>query len=194
MNVATEVGAVSATASGDRLEVERLFASARDALTDDIVGRVSGTVAGGLDLLDRINRSGIAHALPTIARMVENGDLERLVGVVRLIAAIEDSLSDDIVGRVATVATELAALVDKLSRSPGFLRLIDVLGREDVQCGLIDLAEAACAAKKDVAALPAPGGGMFAFLRMAGDPGVSAALRYLSRVSAHMHGKGHPPS
>jgi hypothetical protein len=192
MNVATEAGAVSATASADRVEIERLLASARDALTDDIVGRMSGTVAGGLDLLDRINRSGIARALPTIARMVENGDLERLVGLVRLVAAIEDSLSDDIVSRVATVATELAALVDKLARSPGFMRLIEVLGREDVQCGLIDLAEAACAAKKDVAALPAPGSGMFAFLRMAGDPSVTGALRYLSRVSSHMHARSHP--
>jgi len=189
MTVGNEAGVANAAAAIDP-EIGRLIASARDALTDDIVTRMSSTVSGGLDLLDRVNRSGIARALPAITRMVENGDLERLGGLIRLVASLEDSLSDDIVTRVSTVATELAALVDRLSRSPGFLRLIEVLGREEVQCGLIELAEAACAAKKDVAALPPSGGGVLGFLRIASDPGVANALRYLSRVSNHMRARG----
>jgi uncharacterized protein YjgD (DUF1641 family) len=189
MTVANQTGAAGAPGSADMAEIERLFAGARDALTDDIVNRMSGTVAGGLDLLDRVNRSGIARALPIITRMVENGDLERLVGFVRLVAAIEDSLSDDIVNRLATVATELAALVDKLARNPGFLRLIDVLGREEVQCGLIDLAESACAAKGELAKMPPPGGGMFGLLRTAADPNVQSALRFVSLVATQMRNR-----
>jgi hypothetical protein len=189
MNVPTEAGAASAVGATDHVEIEHLLASARDALTDDIVTRMSGTVAGGLDLLDQLNRSGIAKALPAITHLVENGDLERLVGLARLVGAMEDALTDDIVGRVATVVAELVALVDKLARNPGFLRLIDVLGREDVQCGLIDLAEAACAAKHDATALPPAGGGVFAFLRTAGDPGITSMLRYLSVVASHMRAR-----
>ncbi len=182
MNIAKEGGVDSL----DLSEIERLLAGARDSLTDDIVTRMSGTVAGGLDLLDRINRSGIARALPVITRMVESGDLERLVGFVRLVAALEDSLSDDIVNRLATVATELAALVDRMARNPGFIRLIDVLGREEVQCGLIDLAESACAARAEMAKLPPPGGGLMATVRLAAQPDVQAALQFLSQLAGHM--------
>jgi len=167
----------------------RLAGAAEDTLSDDIVARLSGAAAGGLDLLDRVNRSGITRALPTITRMVESGDLERLVGFVRLVAAIEDSLSDDIVNRLATVATELAALVDKLARNPGFLRLVDVLGRDEVQCGLIDLAESACAAKRELAQQPAPSGGMLGLLRIARDPGTQSALRFVALVAGQMRGR-----
>jgi uncharacterized protein YjgD (DUF1641 family) len=186
MTVPNEAGVAAAAPAPDFSEIERLLAGARDSLTDDIVTRMSGTVAGGLDLLDRVNRSGITRALPTITRMVENGDLERLVGFVRLVAALEDSLSDDIVNRLATVATELAALVDKLARTPGFLRLIDVLAREEVQCGLIDLAESACAAKAEAARLPATGGGVLATLRLAADPDTQSALRFVSLLANQM--------
>jgi len=185
MTVANEAGAPSA----DFAEIERLFAGARDSLTDDIVTRMSGTVAGGLDLLDRINRSGITRALPIITHMVENGDLERLVGFVRFVAALEDSLSDDIVNRLATVATELAALVDKLARNPGFHRLLDVLGRDEVQCGLIDLAESACSAKAELAKMPPAGGGLFAMLRIASDPNTQRALQFVSLVAGKMQQK-----
>jgi uncharacterized protein YjgD (DUF1641 family) len=167
-------------------DLARLVGAAEDSLSDDIVGRVSSAVAGGLDLLDRLNRSGLARALPTITRLVESGDLERLASLARLVGALEDSLSDDIVNRLATVATELAALVDKLARNPGFLRLIDVLGRDEVQCGLIDLAESACAAKRELAQQPAPGGGVFSVLRIASDPDTQSALLFFSQVAGQM--------
>lgn len=168
-------------------DLARLIGAAEDSLSDDIVGRLSGAAAGGLDLLDRINRSGIMQALPTITRMVESGDLDRLAGLARLVGSMEDSLSDDIVNRLALVATQLAALVDKLARNEGFLRLIDVLGREEVQDGLIDLAEAACAAKATVAREPAPSGGLFGLLHVAGNPDTLRALRFVALTSANLH-------
>lgn len=174
--------------NAEYVEIDRLAASARDALTDDIVVRLSSTVAGGLDLLDRINRSGIAKALPAITRLVESGDLERLGGLVRLVAAIEDAVSDDIVTRLATVAAELTTLVDKLARNRGFLRLIELLGREEIQTSLIDLIEAASAARQEAAVLPPPKGGVLGLMRTASEPGVQSALRFLSLVSSHMSG------
>jgi uncharacterized protein YjgD (DUF1641 family) len=171
-------------------DLARLIGSAEDSLSDDIVGRLSGAAAGGLELLDRVNRSGIVEALPTIARMVESGDLERMAGLVRLAAALEDSLSDDIVNRLATVGTQLAALVEKLARNEGFARLLDVMGRDDVQCSLIDLAESACAARAEMTKQPAPGGGIGGLWRIATDPGTQGALRFVSLVAGQLRKRG----
>jgi uncharacterized protein YjgD (DUF1641 family) len=168
------------------IEIERLVASAQDALTDDMVTRLSATLGDSLDLLDRINRSGIVRALPAITQLVENGDLDRMISLARLVAAVEDSLSDDIVNRLSIVATEMAALVDKLARNEGFMRLIDILGREEVQCALIDVAESACAAKTEAAALPAPKGGIGGLWQLAKDPGTQDALRFMALVSKQL--------
>ena len=167
-------------------EIERLVAGAQDALTDDMVTRLSATVGDGLDLLDRVNRSGIVRALPAITQLVENGDLERLVNLGRFVAAMEDSLSDDIVNRLALVVTELASLVDKMARNEGFVKLIDILGRDEVQCALVDLAESACAAKTEAAALPAPRGGWGGLIQIAKDPGTQDALRFMALVSKRL--------
>jgi uncharacterized protein YjgD (DUF1641 family) len=171
---------------GTANEIERLVASAQDALTDDMVTRLSATVGDGLDLLDRVNRSGIIRALPAITQLVENGDLDRLISLARFVAAMEDSLSDDIVNRLALVVTELAALVDKLARNEGFMRLIDILGREEAQCALVDVAEAACSAKTEAAALPAPKGGFGGLWQLAKDPGTQDALRFMALVSRQL--------
>ena len=175
---------------GAATEIERLVTSAQDALTDDMVVRLSATVGDGLDLLDRVNRSNIARALPAIAQLVENGDLDRLINLGRFVAAMEDSLSDDIVNRLALVATELASLVDKMARNEGFVKLIDILGRDEVQCALVDVAESACAAKTEAAALPAPRGGLGGLWQIAKDPGTQDALRFVALVSKRLRKPG----
>lgn len=165
------------------VEIESLIASAQDSLTDDMVMRLSANVSQTLDLLDRFNRSGIDRALPTIAQLVENGDLERLVGFARLFGSIEDSLSDDIVNRLALVVTELASLVDKLARNEGFQRLIDLLGRDEVQDAMVNLLGAASEARKEAAALPPAKGGFGGLWQMATDPATQDALRFMVLMS-----------
>jgi uncharacterized protein YjgD (DUF1641 family) len=103
-----------------------------------------------------------------------------------LVAAIEDSLSDDVVSRLALVATELASLVDKLARTEGFERLIDILGREHVQCALDDMAEATCAAKVEAAQLPPSKGGLVGLWQMAKDSDTQDALRFMALVSKQL--------
>lgn len=179
-------GGANSTGSVTGTEIERLVASAQDALTDEMVTRLSATLGDSLDLLDRVNRSGIVRALPAITQLVENGDLDRMISLARLVAALEDSLSDDIVSRLSIVATEMAALVDKLARNDGFMRLIDILGREEVQCALVDVAEAACAAKSQAADLPAPKGGIGGLWQLAKNPGTQDALRFMALVSKQL--------
>jgi len=69
--------------------------------------------------------------------------------------------------------------------------LVEVLGREEVQNALIDLAESACTAKRELAQQPAPSGGVFSLLRIASDPGTQSALRFVSVVANQMR---KPPS
>jgi uncharacterized protein YjgD (DUF1641 family) len=170
---------IEAQQNSVKVEIESLIASAQDSLSDDIVTRLSATVGQSLELLDRINRSGIDRALPAIAQLVENGDLERVVGLARLIGAMEDSLSDDIVNRLSLIVTGLAALVDKLARNDGFLHLVEILGQEEVQNTLVDMICAASAAKTEAATLPASKGGFGGIWKIASEPDTQDALRFL---------------
>lgn len=172
------------TSIGD--ELEHLVSSAQDALTDDMVTRLSANLAEGLDLLDRINRSGIGRALPAVAQLVENGDLDRLLGMARLVGAIEDSMSDDIVNRLAGIVTGLAALVDKLTRNEGLLRLIDLLGQDGVSDTLGNLLGAASTAQSEAASLPAAKGGFGGLWQIAADPNTQEALRFMGLLSKHL--------
>jgi uncharacterized protein YjgD (DUF1641 family) len=170
-------------------EVERVIAAAQDALNDDIVTRLSATVTQGLELLDRINRSGLDRALPALARLTENGDLERLLGVARVVAAMEDSLSEDIVVRMANTLTGILTVADKLARNDGLLKLVDLLGRDDVNSALLGLAEAISVAKTEHAALPPAPGGLGGLWRLATDPGAQEALRSVALIGKHLRAR-----
>ena len=112
------------------LEVERLAGAARDALTDEMVGRLSATVADGADLLDRINRSGVARALPALAQLAANGDLDRLVALARAYGAAQDAMTDEMVSRIAEVVGASLSMADRLHRA-GLDRLVGMLERLD---------------------------------------------------------------
>ncbi|MGD8570620.1 MAG: hypothetical protein PVJ39_21220 [Gammaproteobacteria bacterium] len=168
------------------VELERLAASAQDALTDDMVSRLAANASQTLDLLDRFNRSGIDRALPTIAQLVENGDLERLVGFARLFGSVEDSLSDDIVNRLALVITELACLVDKLARNEGFQRLIELLGKDEVQESMVNALSAASAAKTEAESLPRAKGGFGGLWQLVTDPDTQEAMRFMVLMSKQL--------
>lgn len=177
---------MSAQQESVSVELDRLVESAQDALTDDMVTRLASNASQTLDLMDRFNRSGIDRALPAIAQLVENGDLERLVGIARLFGSVEDSLSDDIVSRLALVVTELACLVDKLSRNEGIQRLIELLGNDEVQGTLVDVLNAASKAKTEAAALAPSSGGFGGMLSTLKDPATQDALRFVALIGKHL--------
>lgn len=108
------------------LEAERLIAAARDSLSDEMVSRLAGTATDAMDLVDRVNRSGLYRAIPVIAEMVNNGDLERLTKLARLYSSAEDAITDDMVNRLAETAAEGLSLLDRLNRG-GAGRLVEML-------------------------------------------------------------------
>ena len=111
----------------DRLvQLARVYGSAEDALTDEMVGRLTDTVSGGLSLLDQVNRSGLENALPALSRMVADGDLDRLAQLARVYSSAEDALTDEMVGRLAETVGEGFSLLDRLSRG-GAGRLVEMM-------------------------------------------------------------------
>jgi uncharacterized protein YjgD (DUF1641 family) len=63
----------------DRLvRLARLYGSAEDALTDDMISRVAEAVADGLTTLDRFNRGGAGKLVGILERMNASGTLDRL--------------------------------------------------------------------------------------------------------------------
>ncbi len=158
------------------LELERVVAAARDSLTDEMVGRLSATAAEGMDLLDKVNRSGVAGALPAISQLVANGDLERLVHLARTYGAAQDSLTDEMVARLAGTAAESLALMDRLNRA-GLDRLVGSIER------LSDLLErtlgALESANRTMSGEPASAGGLGGVWALMRQPENQETLRFL---------------
>ena len=109
-------------------EMERVIAAARDSLTDEMVGRLAGSAAEALDLVDKAGRAGLSKAIPPLAEMVNNGDLERLTQLARVYHAAQDALTDEMIGRLAETVGEGMSLLDRVNRS-GFWRLVEVMER-----------------------------------------------------------------
>jgi len=106
----------------------RVYASAEDALTDEMVARLTDAVGGGLSMLDRMGRSDLEKAIPVLSRMVADGDLERLTHLARVIGSAEDALTDDTIGRLAETLAEGLSLLDRLNRG-GAGRMVEMLAR-----------------------------------------------------------------
>jgi uncharacterized protein YjgD (DUF1641 family) len=179
----------------EALELERIAAAARDSLTDEMVGRLSATAAEGMDLLDKVNRSGVAGALPALAQLVANGDLDRLIALARTYGAAQDALTDEMVGRMAETMAESLSIVDRLHRA-GLDRLVGALERlasggaldrldeatTRLAAGMELLERAICsldAAKQEIASRPAAGGGLGGLWQLMRQPENQETLRFL---------------
>ena len=183
-------------------ELPGLARAARDAVTDDMVARLAESAAQAMDILDRVNRSGVADALPAIAEMVRTGDLDRVARYARVVGAAEDAVTDDMIGRFATLAGEATMMVDRMNSS-GVMKLIDLLGQMN-STGALDRVAAklpalvdnlellenmfACVgeASKEAGGAPPPGGGIFPLLALMRDPENQKALQFLLAVGRRM--------
>jgi len=114
--------------TGTLEELTGVATAARDALTEDIIGRVADSAAGAMDLMDKVNRSGLGKAIPQLAQMVENGDLQRLVNLARVYGSAEDALTEEMVARLAAAAGDGLSLMDQVNRS-GLEKALPVLTR-----------------------------------------------------------------
>ncbi len=167
-------------------EAERIFESAADALSDDIVGRLGTTMNDGLLLLDQVSRSNIDIAIPLINQMVESGDLERVVNLVRILGSAGDALSDDIIGRLGEMVNELLCMADRIARNDNLNKLLELLERDHMVDTLSGLLEAAATAK--ASHTTESSGGVMGLLKIAKDPEVQQALQFMLKFSSAFKG------
>lgn len=187
----------------DRLsQLARVYAAAQDALTDEMVGRLSGAIGEGLALLDQVNRAGLDRAIPALAEMVNNGDLDRMVKLVRVYSSAEDALSDEMVGRLTDTIGNGLSLLDRFSRggAEDVVKMLESLqgsgSLERIATMLPQLADRLttvqevllsidAAAKASRAAAPVAGGigGLWSMMR---DPETQDTLRFLLAVGKQL--------
>jgi len=187
-------------------ELERIVAAARDSLTDEMVARLAGTATDAMDLVDRVNRTGLSSAIPALAEMVNNGDLDRLAKLARVYGSAEDALTDEMVGRMAETVAESMSLLDRANRG-GAGRLVEMLAHlessgslERIAAALprlserLDMLEGMLAAFDTAAAesarAPRATGGVGGLWSMMRDPDNQDALRYLINLGKAMRAGG----
>jgi len=167
------------------LELERFVAAARDSLTDEMVSRLGATAAEGLDLLDKVNRSGVSGALPAISQLVANGDLDRLVALARTYGAAQDAMTDEMVARLAETVAESLSLIDRMNRA-GLDRLVGSIERlAEVLEHTVGALEAA---DLEMKAQPAAGGGFGGLWALMRSPENQETLRFLLAFGRGMRG------
>lgn len=168
------------------IELLRVWQSARDALNDDMVGRLAATMGQSLDTLDRFNRSGIADALPVIAQFVRSGDFQRVISLSRVIAAAEDSLSDDMISRLTLVISEGLSVLDQLTRNGSLERILQVFLRPEVQDVFVRFGEALAKANQEFDSMPHPKGGLGGLWKIGTDPGNQEAIQFMGLFGKHL--------
>ena len=170
-------------------EVESLVTSARDALTDDMVGRLSATLGEALDLLDRINRSRAEQVLAVITQLADNGDLERIAHAARLLGAAEDALNDEMITRVAGVMTDALSLVEQLTRNNALSQILAFFLRPEVQNVLVRWGEALLAASNEYQQMPPSKGGIGGWWRLLRDPSNQQAMQFFGLFGKQLQGE-----
>jgi uncharacterized protein YjgD (DUF1641 family) len=124
------------------IKLVRVYSSAEDALTDEMVGRLTDTIGNGLSLLDRFSRGGAEQMVKMLEGLQTSGALER-------------------------IATTLPQLADRMTTVQEVLLSIDA------------------AAKMSRAARPVTGGigGLWTMMR---DPETQDTLRFLLTVGKQL--------
>lgn len=183
-------------------QLVRLYNSAQDALTDEMVGRLSQAISDGLGLLDQVNRAGLDRAIPALAEMINNGDLDRLVKLVRVYGSAEDALTDEMVGRLVETVSNGLSLLDRFSRggaehvvkmleglqeSGALERLATMLPqlteRLTTVQGVLQTIDTAAAASR---AAPASAGGITGLWHLMRDPETQDTLRFVLAVGKQL--------
>jgi hypothetical protein len=107
-------------------------------------------------------------------------ELEQLVEIATLIGSARDAMSDEMVARLARAISEVATLLDRLTRNEALLHLLRTLERPEGQRLLFGLSRSLSLTSGKIAALPPASGGIAGLWSLAREPGVQDALRSLT--------------
>jgi len=122
---------------------------------------------------------------PQIPPTLNEAAVHDLVDLINLLASARDAMSDAMVTRLARTVSEGVALLDRLTRNEGLMRLLQVLDRPENQYHLISLSEALSQVSRELATAPPARGGIGGLLRLAREPGTQEGLRSLSLLGKY---------
>lgn len=127
----------------------------------------------------------MADQTPKVAPALDEATVNALVELMNLQASARDALSDEMVIRLARTLSEAIALLDRLTRNEGLMRLLQVLDRPEMQYHLMSFSDAISAMSRDLATAPPAKGGIAGLLRLALQPGTQEGLRSLSLLGQY---------
>lgn len=162
-----------------------LLAGMQDALTDEMISRIAAVVSDSAGLLDQLNRSGMDKAIPVLVRMTENGDLERIAQMARVVSAMQDALTDEMLVRLTDVISQTLSLFERLNRMkldnlitvlPRIMALFEYLEEHKVVENMMD---SLAAARTQSATMPSPQSGLTGIWKMVREPDTQEAIRFL---------------
>ena len=91
------------------VRLARIYGSAEDALTEEMVGRMADTIGNGLSLLDRLSRGGGERIVAMLERLENDGALEKLAATLPRMLDRLDQVHDMLeCVELAAVASESA--------------------------------------------------------------------------------------
>jgi hypothetical protein len=127
----------------------------------------------------------MADQTPKVPPALDEATVNSLVELVNLLAAARDAMSDEMVIRLARTLSETMALLDRLTRNEGLMRLLQVLDRPEMQYHLMSFSDAVSAMSRDLATAPPAKGGIIGLIRLALQPGTQEGLRSLSLLGQY---------
>ena len=158
-------------------EVSRLALAAREALTDQMVERLSVTGGHALELLDRLNdeqTSAAVHALiDRLTEMHKVGALDTACDLVMLAHGARSALTDNMVER-------LFAFVE---------HMVNSVANEEVGTLVHDARHALEEATSEQAKAPPPRGGMMSMLSLISKPETQASLQFLLNFAGKLQAR-----
>lgn len=122
---------------------------------------------------------------PQVPPALNEAAVRDLVEMINLMASARDAMSDAMVTRLVRAVTEGVALLDRLTRNEGFMRLLQVLDRQESQYLLMSLATGLGQMSRELATAPPARGGIVELLRLAREPGTQEGIRALSLLGRY---------
>ncbi|CDQ10992.1 conserved protein of unknown function [Acidithiobacillus ferrivorans] len=136
----------------------------------------------------------LRRAQEALAELVNNGDLDRLVQLARLIGSAQDAMSDEMISRMAGMAGDALCLVDRITRAGTAERLLEVAEQIEKTHVMTDLLQSLAGAAEESAHAPTPKGGVGGLWEIIRQPETQQTIQFLILVGKHFRSRrrAHP--
>ena len=127
-----------------------------------------------------------ANETPHVPPALDEASVKSLVEMINLLGSARDAMSDEMVARLAGTFSEGIALIDRLTRNKGLMRLLQAIERPENQKLMIGLSEALGHTSRDIATSAPAKGGLGGLLHVARQPGTQEGIRVLAVLGQHL--------